>query len=69
MEITIRELADMIIQLTHSSSSYVFEPMPPDDPTRCVPDITKAKNLLGWNPRVGLEDGLCRVRDALHVVV
>jgi len=66
VEITIRELADMIIQLTQSTSSYVFEPMPPDDPTRRVPDITKAKSLLDWNPRVSLEDGLCRFRDALH---
>ena len=66
VEITIRELADIIIQLTNSSSPYVFEPMPPDDPTRRVPDITKAENLLDWSPRVHLEDGLCRVRDALH---
>jgi UDP-glucuronate decarboxylase len=65
-EITIRELADLIIRLTDSESSLTFEPMPPDDPTRRVPDIQKARDLLGWNPRVTLEDGLCRIKDNMQ---
>ena len=69
VEVTIRELADLIVQLTHSQSSYVFEPMPPDDPTRRVPDISKARDLLEWSPRVPLEDGLCRVRDVFPMEV
>lgn len=66
MEITIQELANHIIHITDSKSSCVFEPLPPDDPTRRVPDITKARELLEWSPRISLKDGLCRVCDSLQ---
>ena len=57
-EISIFELANMIIKLTGSSSKIVFTEPRPDDPKRRCPDIGKAKKLLGWAPRVQLEEGL-----------
>ncbi|WP_232460971.1 UDP-glucuronic acid decarboxylase family protein [Thermococcus radiotolerans] len=59
-EITILELAHIIKRLTNSDSPIEFHPLPPDDPQRRCPDITKAKKLLGWEPKVKLEDGLKR---------
>ncbi|MCH2133112.1 MAG: SDR family oxidoreductase [Phycisphaerales bacterium] len=57
-EQTILELAEGVIQLTGSSSSIVRKPLPPDDPTRRRPDITLARERLGWEPVVPLEEGL-----------
>lgn len=57
-EVTIRELAETILRLTGSSSAIVHEPAPVDDPVRRKPDITKARELLDWEPRVSLEEGL-----------
>jgi len=59
-EFTIRELADLVIELTGSSSEVVHEPLPVDDPTQRRPDITKARELLGWEPAVDLREGLQR---------
>src|SRR5690606_10660971 len=68
-EFTIRELADLVLQVTGSSSELVFEPLPQDDPAQRQPDITKARELLGWEPTVDLRTGLERTaawfRDAL----
>ena len=57
-EITILELAKLIKELTKSSSEIEFHPLPKDDPMRRKPDISKAKKLLGWKPKVELEEGL-----------
>jgi UDP-glucuronate decarboxylase len=57
-EYSMRELAQEVIAATGSSSPLTQEPLPADDPKRRCPDITKAKKLLGWSPRVGLKDGL-----------
>jgi nucleoside-diphosphate-sugar epimerase len=57
-EFTIRELADVVIELTGSASTIVHEPLPQDDPTQRQPDITRARELLGWEPEVPLRDGL-----------
>lgn len=57
-ETSILELAKMIKKLTNSPSEIVFQPLPKDDPRRRCPDITKAKKLLNWKPRVSLEEGL-----------
>jgi len=57
-EITIRELAETIIEMTGSSSRLVFEPLPEDDPRQRMPDITLAGELLDWIPVTTLEDGL-----------
>jgi len=57
-EITILELAHQILRLTNSKAKIVFKPLPKDDPKKRRPDIQKARSLLGWEPRVGLEEGL-----------
>ena len=57
-EFTMLELAEKIIQLTGSKSKLVFMPLPTDDPKQRQPDITLAKENLGWQPKVNLEDGL-----------
>jgi len=57
-EISIKELAETIITLTNSSSQLINKPLPADDPTQRCPDITRARDQLGWEPTVKLEDGL-----------
>ncbi len=57
-EFTIRELAEAVIDLTGSSSTLAFRPLPQDDPTQRQPDITRARELLGWEPKVQLREGL-----------
>jgi len=57
-EWTILELAKLIKQMTSSSSEIIFEELPEDDPKSRNPDISKAKKLMGWEPKIGIEDGL-----------
>jgi UDP-glucuronate decarboxylase len=57
-EFTIKELAEKVIEMTGSKSKLTFEPLPADDPTRRRPDISLAKEKLGWNPGIKLDDGL-----------
>jgi dTDP-glucose 4,6-dehydratase len=57
-EFTILECAKRVIAITGSKSSIGYEPLPPDDPKQRCPDITKAKSLLGWEPKIDLESGL-----------
>jgi UDP-glucuronate decarboxylase len=52
------ELAQEIIELTNSNSKIVFNPLPPDDPKKREPDISKAKEILNWNPKISRQDGL-----------
>jgi len=59
-ETSILELAQKIIELTGSNSKIVFKPLPQDDPRRRCPDITKAKIILNWEPKISLEEGLKR---------
>ena len=59
-ELTIRQLAERIIALTGSRSRIVTRPLPVDDPRVRQPDITRARTLLGWEPRVPLDEGLAR---------
>jgi dTDP-glucose 4,6-dehydratase len=59
-EITILELAETILRLTGSQSALDFRPAPQDDPTTRWPDIGKARELLGWKPRIALADGLVK---------
>ena len=58
VEMTVTELAEKIIRLTDSSSSLEYRELPQDDPVRRKPDISLAKKMLGWGPKVSLEDGL-----------
>ena len=57
-EFTIRELAELVIEMTGSRSELAFRPLPEDDPKTRQPDITVAKSVLGWEPRVPLRQGL-----------
>jgi UDP-glucuronate decarboxylase len=59
-EFTIRELAEEVIELTGSSSRIIHLPLPVDDPRQRRPDISKANELFGWKPTVGLRDGLLK---------
>jgi len=62
-EITINELASKIIEITNSKSKLINKDLPQDDPKQRKPDITKAKTLLNWEPKVKLEDGLTKTID------
>ena len=57
-EMTVRELAERIIALTGSRSRIIYRPLPQDDPKQRCPDITRARQILGWEPRVHLDEGL-----------
>jgi len=57
-ELSIAEIANLVIQLTGSKSKLVHEALPSDDPRQRRPDITQAKRVLGWEPRMHVEDGL-----------
>ncbi|MBW2669745.1 MAG: SDR family oxidoreductase [Deltaproteobacteria bacterium] len=57
-EFTILELAKKVIELSNSRSEVIFEPLPADDPRQRRPDITLAREVLGWEPKVELEEGL-----------
>lgn len=59
-EMTVMDFAKKILDLTHSRSSIIFEPLPEDDPQVRQPDISKARELLGWVPQVSLEIGLTK---------
>jgi UDP-glucuronate decarboxylase len=57
-EFTIRQLAEEVIKICDSKSSFTYMPLPADDPRQRKPDISKAQNLLGWNPTIPLREGL-----------
>lgn len=59
-EFTILELAKHVVKLTGSKGKYVFKPLPQDDPRQRQPDISKAKKILKWKPKVELEEGLAK---------
>ena len=59
-EMTILQFAEKVIELTGSKSKIAFQPLPEDDPKVRQPDISKARSLLGWEPKVELDDGLRR---------
>jgi UDP-glucuronate decarboxylase len=59
-EITVKELGNIIIELTNSKSKLIFKELPKDDPTNRCPDITKANEILDWQPKVCLKEGLKR---------
>ena len=57
-EFTMLELAELVLRLTSSQSKIIFKPLPEDDPRQRQPNISLAKNKLGWEPKIKLEDGL-----------
>jgi UDP-glucuronate decarboxylase len=70
VEFSIRELADEVFRLIpNSKSKVVFKPLPSDDPCRRKPDVTTARDVLNWNPKVSLQDGLLRTIDFFRGVL
>ena len=63
-ELSLLELAETVVRVTGSKSEIVFEALPVDDPQVRQPDITRARQLLAWEPQVSLEDGLRRLLQA-----
>ena len=68
-ERTVLELAHVVLEVTGSSSTLSFEPLPTDDPTRRCPDISLATATLGWTPTTELADGLARTAAYLAPIV
>ncbi len=68
-EITIRDLASMIISMTGSKSKIVYLPLPQDDPKQRQPDISLAKKVLGWEPLVSPEEGLAKTIEYFRAVI
>lgn len=68
-EFTILELAEKVIRLTGSHSRLIFMPLPEDDPMQRQPDITLAKKILGWEPKITLEEGLQKTISYFRTVV
>ena len=60
VEFTVRELADIVVELTNTQSPIVFKDLPEDDPKVRQPDITKARSQLGWEPQIPLREGIRR---------
>jgi dTDP-glucose 4,6-dehydratase len=69
VEMTIKQIAETIIRMTGSSSKLVYRPLPTDDPKQRRPDITRARTLLGWEPKVQLEEGLVKTIDYFRTKV
>ena len=66
---TIEEIAETIIEMTGSKSRLVYRPLPEDDPKVRQPDITRARTLLGWEPKVELREGLTSTIDYFRTKV
>jgi dTDP-glucose 4,6-dehydratase len=68
-EFTILQLAELVIELTGSSSKIIHEPLPVDDPMQRKPDITKATELLGWKPEIELREGITKAAEYFKQVL
>jgi dTDP-glucose 4,6-dehydratase len=68
-EFTLLELAETVVRISGSSSEIIFEALPIDDPQVRQPDITRARQVLGWEPAIELEEGLNRLLDSLRAPV
>ena len=68
-EFTVRELAELVLEVTGSSSSIELRPLPVDDPRQRCPDISRARSLLGWEPRVPLSEGLRRTVEYFRTIL
>lgn len=68
-EFTMLELAEKVIKLTNTNSKIIFQPLPADDPMQRKPDISLAKKELGWEPKIGLDEGLVKTIDYFRSIV
>ena len=62
-EFSIKELAEKVVNLIDNGSNIVYEPLPQDDPTQRQPNIAQAKEVLGWEPKIPLDEGLPKTID------
>jgi UDP-glucuronate decarboxylase len=62
-EFTIKQLAEMVVEMTKTKSTIIYEPLPSDDPTQRQPIISLAKEKLGWEPKIQLREGLQKTID------
>jgi dTDP-glucose 4,6-dehydratase len=67
--LTVLEIAKLVLKLTRSSSQIAYHPLPADDPKVRRPDISRARNLLKWEPQVELEDALLRTIEYFRKVI
>lgn len=68
-EFTMLELAELVLELTGSKSKIVFMPLPQDDPMQRCPDISRAREVLGWEPKIPLREGLLRTIEYFKTVI
>jgi dTDP-glucose 4,6-dehydratase len=68
-EFTVRQLADLVLEVTGSSSTVVHKPLPVDDPTQRRPDLTLATRVLGWAPEIDLPEGLVRTVEWFRTIL
>jgi UDP-glucuronate decarboxylase len=68
-EFTIKQLAELVIEMTDSESKLIFKPLPEDDPLQRQPDISLAKKELGWEPSINLETGLAKTIDYFRKII
>lgn len=68
-EFTMLQLAETVLKITESSSKIIFESLPLDDPQQRRPDISRARDILGWEPKVQIEEGLARTVDYFRKLV
>jgi UDP-glucuronate decarboxylase len=68
-EFSMLELAEKVIQMTGTTSKIVFQELPQDDPKQRKPDISRAKNVLGWEPKIVLNQGLEKTIDYFRNIV
>lgn len=66
-EITVKQLASLLIEITNSESKFIYKPLPLDDPTNRNPDIRLAKQILNWEPRIELRNGLMKTIQYLQM--
>ena len=69
VEYTVKQLAEIVVELTGSKAPIVYEPLPEDDPKVRQPDITRARAMLGWEPKVDVREGVQRTIDYFRTLV
>jgi UDP-glucuronate decarboxylase len=69
VEFTIKNLAEIVIRLTRSTSKLIYKPLPEDDPLQRQPDISLAKKELDWEPQIPLEEGLIKTIEYFKSVI
>jgi nucleoside-diphosphate-sugar epimerase len=68
-EFTVRQLAELVVELTGTRSQIVSRPLPTDDPKVRQPDISRARTMLGWEPQVSLKDGVVKTIEYFRKVL